>query len=41
VPAVRVRSVGDLSVALKEAVAAIDGPRMVIADIQAGVRLGG
>jgi benzoylformate decarboxylase len=40
VPAVRVRSVGDLTIALKEAVAAVDGPRMVIADIQPGVRLG-
>jgi benzoylformate decarboxylase len=40
VPAIRVRSAADLTVALKEAVAAVDGPRMVIADIQAGVRLG-
>jgi benzoylformate decarboxylase len=41
VPAVRARSVGDLTVALKEAITATDGPHVVIADIQPGVRLGG
>lgn len=40
VPAVRPATADDLAVALKEAITAADGPHMVIADIEPGVRLG-
>lgn len=41
VPATRPETVDELAVALKEAVTAMDGPHMVIADIRPGVRLNG
>lgn len=39
IPAVRTGQRDELAVALKEAFAASDGPRMIIADIVPGVRL--